>query len=247
MRGREEVHSRCRSANSLPVGKNKVRVSAIVPAYNEENWVGKTVQALRKLAEIDEIIVIDDGSIDQTALKAREAGAEVYRLSRNKGKSQALRQGAYLARGEILAFVDADLGESASEFGRLIASVLADEADMVIGFFKASKKRTGLGLVKLLAYWGIRYHTGQSMAAPLSGQRVLKRYLWDALAFEAEGFAAEVALTIESISRGFRVKEIPVRMKHRCWGNSLRGFLHRGTQFYAILKFLWPGKYSYIH
>lgn len=241
------MHHEFRPACNLPAGRNEVRVSAIVPAYNEEKWVGETVQALRKLKEVDEIIVIDDGSMDKTALRARKAGAWVCRFDRNRGKSQALRRGAYWARGEILAFVDADLGESALEFSRLIASILADEADMAIGFFRAPKRRTGLGLVKLLANWGIRHYTGQNMVAPLSGQRVLKRCLWDALLFEAEGFAAEVALTIESINKGFRVKEIPVQMRHRCWGNSFRGFLHRGTQFYAILKLLWPGRYSYLH
>lgn len=221
-------------------GEKIVSVSAIVPAYNEEGWVGETVQALRKLSEVSEVIVVDDGSTDKTSLEAREAGARVCRLDENKGKSHALRQGAALAGGEILAFVDADLGETVSEFRRLIAPVLADEMDMAIGLFRAPRRAAGLGLVKSLAYWGIRHYTGQSMAAPLSGQRVLKRCMWDALVFKAEGFAAEVALTIESISKGFRVKEIPVQMKHRCRGNGYRGFLHRGTQFYAILKQLWP-------
>ncbi|MGI6309044.1 MAG: glycosyltransferase family 2 protein [Dethiobacteria bacterium] len=214
-----------------------MQVSAIIPAYNEEGWVGKTVQALRELAEIDEIIVVDDGSVDKTSLEAREAGATVCRFSQNKGKSQALREGARIARGEILAFVDADLGETALEFRKLIASVLANDADMVIGYFQAPG-RAGLGLVKSLAYWGIRYYTGQRMIAPLSGQRVLKRCLWDSLIFQAEGFAAEVALTIESFRKGFRVKEIPVQMRHRFWGNSYRAFLHRGTQFYAVMKLL---------
>lgn len=218
-----------------------MHVSAIIPAYNEEGWVGKTVQTLRGLNEIKEIIVVDDGSADNTYHEAREAGAEVYRFSRNRGKSQALREGARIARGEILAFVDADLGETAGEFRKLIASVLADEADMVIGCLQAPR-RAGLGLVKSLAYWGIRYHTGQGMVAPLSGQRVLKRCLWDALIFQADGFAAEVALTIESLNKGFTVLEIPVQMRHRFWGNSYRAFLHRGNQFYAIMKLFWQKK-----
>ncbi len=222
---------------SIMAADREVRVSAIIPAYNEEGLVWKTVLALRELAEVDEIIVIDDGSTDETSLEAREAGALVYRFDQNKGKSRALREGVRIARGEILVFVDADLGETASEFWRLIAPVLADEVDMAIGYFRASRQ-AGLGLVKTLAYWGIRYHTGQSMVAPLSGQRVLKRCLWEALLFDAEGFAAEVALTIESINKGFRIKEIPVQMKHRYWGNNYRGFLHRGTQFYAVLKHL---------
>jgi glycosyltransferase involved in cell wall biosynthesis len=219
-----------------------MQVSAIIPAYNEEGWVGKTVLALRELKEISEIIVVDDGSTDKTSFEAWNAGATVCRFSSNRGKSQALRDGADLARGEVLAFVDADLGETALEFRKLVSCVLADRADMVIASFK-STKRTGLGLVRSLAYWGIRYHTGQKMIAPLSGQRVMKRALWESLNFQADGFAAEVALTIESLRKGFRVKEIPLSMNHRSWGNDYRAFLHRGGQFYDVMKLFLQKKY----
>jgi hypothetical protein len=121
---------------------------------------------------------------------------------------------------------------------KLILPVAADEADMTVARFNSSGKAAGLGLVKALAYWSIRLYTGQEMLAPLSGQRVIKRSLWETLDFKAEGFAAEVALTIESIRKGFRVKEIPVEMSHRMWGNDFRSYLHRGSQFFAVMKLL---------
>jgi len=212
-------------------------VSAIVPAYNEEGWVGKTVETLLAIPEINEVIVCDDGSTDNTSTEAREAGAIVCRSNINRGKCQALREGAYISKGEFLAFVDADLKETAREIKKLIDVVLTDEADMAIASFTAGK-RVGLGLTRSLAYWGIRCFTGRKMLAPLSGQRVLKREVWDLLNFRAEGFAAEVELTIESIQKGFRVKEIPVNMSHRCGGNDLKSFLHRGKQFMEILNLL---------
>lgn len=215
-----------------------MHVSAIVPAYNEEGWVGKTVEALFKLPDIVEVIVVDDGSSDKTALEALSAGAIVCRNSSNKGKSQALRDGAQISRGELLAFVDADLRDSALEMCKLIQPVAADEADMTVARFNSSGKTAGLGLVKALAYWSIRLYTGQEMLAPLSGQRVIKRSLWETIDFKAEGFAAEVALTIESIRKGFRVKEIPVEMSHRMRGNDFRSYLHRGSQFFAVMKLL---------
>jgi glycosyltransferase involved in cell wall biosynthesis len=216
-------------------------VSAIVPAYNEENWVGRTVSSLLRLPEIGEVIVVDDGSQDNTFGEASEAGAIVIRCLPNRGKSQALREGASFSRGEILAFVDADLKESAFEMRKLIPIILEDEADMVIASFK-SPQTAGFGLARSLAGWGIRLHTGQTMQAPLSGQRVLKRSLWESLTFQAEGFAAEVALTIESMKLGYRVKEIPVQFSHRFMGNDLISFYHRGRQFLAILKFLCGAK-----
>jgi glycosyltransferase involved in cell wall biosynthesis len=212
-------------------------VSAIIPAFNEEGFVGKTVEALLQLPEIEEVIVVDDGSTDHTAQEASKAGATVLRFPMNRGKSQALRDGVSLSGGKILAFVDADLKESAFEIRRLIHVVSKDEADMSIATFKAPR-RAGFGLAKSLAYWAIFLQTGERMSAPLSGQRVLKRSLWESLNFRAEGFAAEVALTIESMRSGYRVKEIPVQIIHRFTGNDLGSFYHRGRQFMAILKYI---------
>ncbi|MGI5875674.1 MAG: glycosyltransferase family 2 protein [Dethiobacteria bacterium] len=216
-------------------------VSAIVPAFNEEGWVGKTVETLLKLPEIGEVIVVDDGSTDKTAQEALEAGATVFSFSTNRGKSQALREGVRFSKGKILAFVDADLRESALEIRKLIHVVAKDEADMSIACFKAPR-RAGLGFVRTLAYWAIRLRSGERMAVPLSGQRVLKRSLWEALSFKAEGFAAEVALTIESSRSGYRIKEIPLQITHRFTGNDLYSFCHRGRQFLAVLKYIMKGQ-----
>lgn len=212
-------------------------VSAIIPAYNEEEWVGRTVQALQEMPEVDEIIVVDDGSTDRTFEEAKDAGALAHRFFSNKGKSEALRKGVRLSRGDMLAFVDADLRETASEFHKLISFILSEQADMAIASF-GSTSRAGLGLARSLAYWGILYHTGRKMVSPLSGQRVMKRALWESLNFRADRFAAEVALTIESLKKGFRVVEIPLNMSHRHRGNDYGAFLHRGSQFYDVLKYL---------
>ena len=183
-------------------------VSAIVPAYNEEGWVGKTVETLFKIPEIGEVIVSDDGSTDKTSHEAWEAGAIVCRSSLNRGKCQALREGVYISRGEILAFVDADLKESAEQIKYLIYAVMTNETDMAIASFKTDKP-AGLGLTKSLAYWGIRCFTGEKMQTPLSGQRVIKRELWNLLNFQAEGLALRLRLPLNAFKNGFRVKEIP--------------------------------------
>jgi len=214
-----------------------MHVSAIIPAFNEEGWVGKTVEALKEIPDIFEVIVVDDGSTDKTAFEAWNAGATVCRSSFNQGKSQALRDGTRIARGDIFAFVDADLKESALEIKTLISAIGRDEGDMIIASIESSQK-AGLGLVKSLAYWGIRYHTGKKMSTPLSGQRVLKRSMWESLNFQSEGFASEVALTIESIKKGYRVKEIPVMISHRFRGNDYKSLFHRGNQFFSVLKLL---------
>jgi len=110
-------------------------VSVIIPAYNAEGVVGKTVAAAAAIRGVAQVIVVDDGSRDATSLEADEAGAEVIRLKRNRGKGAALRRGLRKATGELVLFLDADLGESAALAEALIGPVSRREAGMTIADF----------------------------------------------------------------------------------------------------------------
>src|SRR5690606_14696935 len=143
-------------------------ISVIIPAYNEAGPLPATVAALRGLPEVDEIVVVDDGSTDETAAVAEGLGCRVVRLVRNRGKGKALTAGVRAAKGDVLVFLDADLGASAAEARRLLAPLLAGEADMVIGRFPEAQRPGGLGMVKALARAGVRWLGGLAVAAPLS-------------------------------------------------------------------------------
>ena len=136
-------------------------VSILIPAYNEEKRIGKTLEPLLKSQFIHEIIVIDDGSQDQTAKKAMEKGVIVSRLEKNMGKGWALQHGIKQANGNIIGFLDADTEESSIEIEKLIQPVLADQCDVTIGKFPKAKKKGGLGLVKWLAYRGCLLYTSR--------------------------------------------------------------------------------------
>lgn len=215
-----------------------MRVSAIIPAYNEAQSICATIQALQGITEINEIIVVDDGSSDLTAAQALLAGASVRQLPHNRGKGGALQEGVRLAQGEILCFVDADLGASAAEFTHLLRPVLADQADMTIAIFPPARRRGGWGLVKRLAIYGISKLSGYHPVSPLSGQRVLRRRVWESLRTPLVGFGVEVGLTVECLRNGYRLQEIPVQMTHRETGRDLSGFKHRGKQFLHLLRTL---------
>lgn len=210
-------------------------VSVVIPAYNEESVIAKTVAAAAKIPEVTEVVVVDDASTDNTAALAKEAGAKVVCLSVNSGKGTALGQGIAAASGEIVVLLDADLGESAGEARDLILPVLNGEADMTVARFPPPRKRGGFGLVRGLAQMGIRFFTGLEVKAPLSGQRAVTREALAAVQPLAEGFGVEVALTIKAARRGFKVCEIPVSMYHRETGRNLKGFIHRGRQFRDVL------------
>ncbi len=209
-------------------------ISAVIPAFNEHERIAETISALRSITIIDEIIVVDDGSSDGTAVRADEAGADAVIRQRNAGKGAALTTGAAIASGDILLLIDADLGASASEAIKLLNPVRAGTADMSIATFPVIPgKGGGVGLVVRLARWGIRRLTGRVVMAPLSGQRAITHKLLDEVGGFAPGWGVEVALTVNALWREFTVMEIPTTMTHRVTGRSPKEILHRVEQLLA--------------
>lgn len=209
-------------------------VSILVPAYNEAQNIQATIQAIKNIGKVDQIIVINDGSQDETSVLAKQTGVEVYDMAKNAGKGGALNHGMKFAKGDVIGLLDGDLGKSAGEVEKLLIPILENKADMTIGKFPASQKRGGFGLVTTLAKKGIRWYTGLEVASPLSGQRVMRRAVIDKIKLFESGFGVEVGLTIDVFRLGFRVKEIPVQMTHAETGRNLAGFLHRGRQFVDV-------------
>jgi hypothetical protein len=248
-----------------------VTVSVLIPAYNEAARIGATVRAARAAlstclpAEAFELIVADDGSRDETAVRAAEAGACHVLRGAHAGKGQALRRAAATARGEVFLLLDADLEETAVELVPLLRPVLAGEAEMTIAVFAPGSRLQapgskldrdssfpsqapgsrlqapgagGFGLVVGLARWGVRWLTGRTLAAPLSGQRAMRRQVWERIGGPEGGFGAETGFDIDALRAGFRVLEVPTAMAHAATGRDLRGFLHRGRQFVAVARVL---------
>jgi glycosyltransferase involved in cell wall biosynthesis len=222
-----------------------VKIVALVPAHNEEDAVGKTVRSLKDSKVIDTVIVIDDGSTDKTAEKAEKAGAEIVRLTRNTGKGGALNQGLKILPSDYdaVAFIDADVEDSAGEVDKLAKPVIEGEADMSIAVITAKPGSGGFGLVKGLAQRGLKKKTGLDLKAPLSGQRVIKQEVIDAIGHFEAGYGLEVALTIDAVKNGFKVVEVPVDMYHAYTGKTVAGFLHRGRQYLDVLRALRRRKY----
>ncbi len=220
-------------------------VAVILPAYNEGERVAATVAAALTLPHVRAVVVVDDGSADDTANLAERAGATVLRHGRNRGKAAAMETGAaHITDSEtLLLFLDADLQETAVEGEKLIAPIVRDEADMTIATFPklpSGAKSGGMGFVLRLARWGIETTTGRTMAAPLSGQRCVRRGVFGAALPLADGFGVETALTIDVLQAGYRVAEIPTEMAHRVTGNDLRARLHRARQWRDVAKALLP-------
>ncbi|MDR6863316.1 glycosyltransferase [Phycicoccus sp. 3266] len=221
-------------------------VAAVIPAKDEADRVAATVRAVRALPGVDLVVVVDDGSSDATAEVAREAGAEVVRHARNRGKAAAMTTGAgYVARHEAvegrvggsderrpLLFVDADLEDSAANLGVLVTPVLEGAVDMTIATLPPQRTPGGgRGFVVRLARGGIEELTGFVAAQPLSGMRCLTRAAFDAASPLARGWGVEVGLTVDVLLAGMQVREVPCELHHRVTGTDLRSQLHRAAQY----------------
>jgi len=233
-------------------------LAVIIPAKNEADRIAATVSAAFKLAGADIVVVVDDGSTDDTAALAASAGAEVVRHPRNRGKAAAMETGAEAVRlieaGRLteaggaagsgpggprhLLFLDADLADSATEAGPLADPVRSGVADMTIAVFAPRVRIGGFGIVTGTAGAGIQRATGWRPAQPLNGQRCLTREAFAAALPLAPGWGVETAMTIDLFRKGMRITEVEVPLSHRATGTDWRSQLHRLQQLADVCRAL---------
>ncbi|MCA1839345.1 MAG: glycosyltransferase family 2 protein [Actinomycetota bacterium] len=213
-----------------------MRTVAVIPAFNCENSVAAAVDSLSADPRISEVIVVDDASQDATAANAAKAGARVVRITPNSGKHVALERGFMEAGAvDVLIMVDADTGTSAKQVLELLSPIEDGVADMVIGVLPSAGKKGGFGFVRDLAAWCIKACSGFEATAPMSGQRALRREVFERCRPMGIGFAVDAALTSDAVNAGFRVIEKPVAMTHDHRGRSIMGFAHRARQGWHIV------------
>ena len=142
-------------------------IVAIIPAHNEDTRIGHVLDVLKQVSLIDRIVVVDDGSIDETAKVAKEHGAEVIALEINSGKASAMDEGVKGTSEPIILFVDADLQNLKPKLiNDLIHPVLNGDVEMTMGVFRKGRFRTDIA---------------HFISPGLSGQRVIKRHVWSLL------------------------------------------------------------------
>lgn len=219
--------------------KARQRVAVIIPAKDESRRIAATVRSARAIPHVDLVLVVDDGSEDNTQHVAREAGAVVVRHSHNRGKAAAMETGAAVVamrdapdrQPRILLFIDGDLGETAVNTAPLVPPVFEGHADLAIALIPPQPGAGGRGIVVGAARRAIASMTGWTPTQPLSGMRCLTRAAFEAATPLAHGWGVETGMTIDLLRRGFRVVEIPCDLKHRPSGSDLKGQMHRAAQY----------------
>lgn len=176
-------------------------VSAVIPAHNEEEHVSRVVDAAEKSEYVDEVIVVDDGSEDNTAAEV-SGRAKVVQLDQNRGKGYALMKGTEAAKGDIVVFLDADLKNiSGEKIDNLVKPIR--EADFVIAKFDREGGRvTELTAKPLLSTFFPEIDVEQ----PLRGQKVVKKKLLDRIDV-VNNYGVDVGMLIDAVMLGARVKE----------------------------------------
>lgn len=202
-------------------------IAVVIPCLNEEKTIGKVISDFRNELPEADIFVIDNGSTDGTADAAIEHGAHVIREDR-RGKGNAVRKAFRQIEADVYVFVDGDDTLPAEEVGNLLAPVLQDTADVVVGSRLAEKAGSTFRLRNRLGNWMFRAVVNTlfrtHLTDILSGYRVMNREFVKRMQILAKGFEIETELTIMAVNRGFRITEVPValRPRHEDTGSKIR-------------------------
>jgi acetyltransferase-like isoleucine patch superfamily enzyme/glycosyltransferase involved in cell wall biosynthesis len=217
-------------------------LSVVIPALNEENGIADIIKRVRAV-ESDlqtvginqlEILVVDDGSTDHTAIIASQfAGVRVIRHPQNRGYGAAIKTGFAAARGEWLAFLDADSTYPPELFSKLCQAALQDGADVVVGS-RRSGNDSQMPFVRRLGnfFWSslVSFIGKTRVVDPASGMRVIRRDSLPRLYPLPDGLNFTPVMSTRALHEGLRVIEVPIPYYERS-GRSKLSVVRDGTRF----------------
>lgn len=183
------------------------KITIIIPAYNEESTVGEVVKTAKKLSYVSEIIVVNDGSNDNTEDEAKNAGAIVINHKTNQGKGSAIETGVKHATGDILAFIDADISNLTSKkIDVMIKPIIEHKADITkTKFSRQSGRVTELTAKPLLGLFFPEVNFEQ----PLSGQFAGRRTALNKVKFEKD-YGVDVGIVLDADVHGIKIEEVDI-------------------------------------
>lgn len=212
-----------------------MRISLILPAKNEVEGLRRVLPGVRELLPEAEIIVVDDGSTDETAAVAREHGALVLGSPYSMGNGAAIKRGARAARGEVLVFLDADGQHNAELIPRLLAK-LDEGYDMVVGARGwDGQASVGRGLANGLYNSIASLMTGFPVADLTSGFRVVRadKFL-EFIHLLPNGFSYPTTITMAFFRSAYAVAYEPIPVAPRIGRSHIRP-LRDGLRFLLII------------
>ena len=225
----------------VPASKNELKVSLILPAWNEAPSLGQVLDNL-PCGMFSQVIVVDNGSTDGTGEVAVAHGAAVVREER-RGYGRACLAGmAHLAPdGDVVVFLDADGSDAPQDIPRLLEPIRKGEADLVIGARRGPRVARGAllphqRLGNVLAAWLLQrlYHFRYTDLGPF---RAIRRQALFTLAMQDPDYGWTVEMQIKALQQGLRVQEVAVGYRPRIGTSKISGHLWNSLR--AGLKILW--------
>jgi glycosyltransferase involved in cell wall biosynthesis len=204
----------------------KVKLSIIIPSYNEEQTITQVIDCIlnldfNKFNLIKEILIINDGSTDNTAEilnKINNSQIKIINHSKNKGKGAAIRTGIKNASGHFLIIQDADLEQDPNDYYKLLPPLLDGSTKIVFGSrFLESKIH-----INRISYWGNKFFNvciyllhGRKLTDMWTGYKIAATELWKSIILKSNGFAIEPEIASRFLLLGEKIKEVPISFNPR--------------------------------
>jgi glycosyltransferase involved in cell wall biosynthesis len=213
-----------------------MKICVVIAAYNEGPNIGPVVRGVKDILGPDvDVLVVDDGSVDDTSAQAAAAGARVVRQEPNQGKGRAIVRGIREATGDVVVFIDGDGQDLPEEIPLLLAPVIEQGADMVNGskFIGQCKE----GAISRPNYYGnlfmsgfINLLFGVKITDSQSGFRVWRLEKMRVLKLDAKEYEIETEMLIKAVKAGLKVVDVPVTRDKRAYGSTSFKRVRNGTR-----------------
>ena len=228
---------------------NKI-IKVIIPAYNEEKSIVKVIQDIPSI--VDEIIIVDNNSSDQTAKNAQQAGAKVL-TEIKKGYGNACLKGISYVKSQthqtdIIVFLDGDFSDYPEELTKLIAPIINDNIDFVIGARVSEFREKGsMTRPQIFGNWlatTLMSLLFNSKFTDLGPFRAIKYHKLLALKMEDKTYGWTVEMQLKALKNNYSYLEIPVKYRNRIGVSKVSGTI-KGAIFAGVNILYWIFKYSF--
>jgi len=226
-----------------------MKISVVIPAFNEEQAIGEVVRAV-PADQVYEVIVVDNGSTDDTAKQASLAGARVIREPRSGYGSACLAGAKAATEADVLVFLDGDRSDDPRQLKTVAAAVLENQADLVIG--SRIKGNLEKGAMPLHGRLGNRFIVsllrllyGATISDIGSFRAIKSQTLFD-LKMEQMTYGWPVEMVVKAARQGLRIQSVPINYRRRIGKSKVTGTF-RGTILATYYMFLVPLKYLFIN
>ena len=226
------------------------RIKVIIPAYNEEKSIVKVIQDIPSI--VDEIIIVDNNSSDQTAKNAQQAGAKVL-TEIKKGYGNACLKGISYVKSQthqtdIIVFLDGDFSDYPEELTKLIAPIINDNIDFVIGARVSEFREKGsMTRPQIFGNWlatTLMSLLFNSKFTDLGPFRAIKYHKLLALKIEDKTYGWTVEMQLKALKNNYSYQEIPVKYRNRIGVSKVSGTI-KGAIFAGVNILYWIFKYSF--